>query len=332
MKTLRQIIVKRAEEEREENSVNLDAVLPKEILKPLRAGQVPAGHVSSIIESLSSRITTAAIRHRQVRAANAEAFRTHVNEYLKKYQPQMEAEAYKNYSPLTAPVSPKETALTAAEFAAFPYAVGKGVAGLTYLTEGRAAGRAALAGSLGIGGSLNYALGPGSLVPMSIFGGITSALEPIGDPLYRRGERSYLSSVGAGVQAEASELTRKGIETRKRFGPLGIGVQLFHGITHPIASLYMGEEAIRNYLKTNEGQKKALEGQAKIAEALAPPKVAVDAADMNVIIRKLGRLPKCSFARDREGIFALTHRARSKSYASASKISKSAIEFVESTV
>ena len=55
-------------------------------------------------------------------------------------------------------------------------------------------------------------------------------------------------------------------------------------------------------------------------------------ADMNVIIRKLGRLPKCSFARDREGIFALTHRARSKSYASASKISKSAIEFVESTV
>ena len=40
---------------------------------------------------------------------------------------------------------------------------------------------------------------------------------------------------------------------------------------------------------------------------------------------------ECSFAKDEDGYFCYTHRARSKSYENISKIPKSAVEFIEST-
>lgn len=41
--------------------------------------------------------------------------------------------------------------------------------------------------------------------------------------------------------------------------------------------------------------------------------------------------PGCSFARDKDGIYCHTHRARSKSYETVAKIPKSKVKFVEST-
>ena len=40
---------------------------------------------------------------------------------------------------------------------------------------------------------------------------------------------------------------------------------------------------------------------------------------------------ECSFARDKDGYFCYTHRARSKSYDSIDKIPKSKVEFIGST-
>lgn len=39
----------------------------------------------------------------------------------------------------------------------------------------------------------------------------------------------------------------------------------------------------------------------------------------------------CSFAKDNQGVYCYTHRARSKSYETVSKIPKSKVKFVEST-
>jgi hypothetical protein len=39
----------------------------------------------------------------------------------------------------------------------------------------------------------------------------------------------------------------------------------------------------------------------------------------------------CSFAKDSDGYFCYTHRARSDSYESIAKIPKSKVEFIEST-
>ena len=46
---------------------------------------------------------------------------------------------------------------------------------------------------------------------------------------------------------------------------------------------------------------------------------------------KWGESPECSFAKDKDGYFCYTHRARCDSYPSISKIPKSKVEFIEST-
>jgi hypothetical protein len=46
---------------------------------------------------------------------------------------------------------------------------------------------------------------------------------------------------------------------------------------------------------------------------------------------RFGKDPECSFAKDEEGYFCYTHRARSESYETVGKIPKSAVEFIEST-
>ena len=40
---------------------------------------------------------------------------------------------------------------------------------------------------------------------------------------------------------------------------------------------------------------------------------------------------QCSFAKDKDGYYCYTHRARSKSYGTISKIPKSKVEFIGST-
>lgn len=45
---------------------------------------------------------------------------------------------------------------------------------------------------------------------------------------------------------------------------------------------------------------------------------------------KFGK-PGCSFAKDGQGVYCYTHRARSKSYPSVSKIPKRIVKFIEST-
>ena len=99
-------------------------------------------------------------------------------------------------------------------------------------------------------------------------GGLTTALQPLGDPLYRRGDRGYIKSIGESLKAESSELARKGQEVRRKYGLMGVPIQLFHGVTHPLASLLMGGQAVGNLLSTKQGEDMVLHASEKVAEAL----------------------------------------------------------------
>lgn len=54
------------------------------------------------------------------------------------------------------------------------------------------------------------------------------------------------------------------------------------------------------------------------------------ALERQEIKNKFGN-PGCSFARDKDGIYCYTHRARSKSYPTVAKIPKNKVKFIEST-
>lgn len=60
------------------------------------------------------------------------------------------------------------------------------------------------------------------------------------------------------------------------------------------------------------------------AESITPEERAI-------VKQRLGREPKCSIKKDKNGYFAYTHRARTKSYDSPNKIPLNKIKFIEST-
>lgn len=61
-----------------------------------------------------------------------------------------------------------------------------------------------------------------------------------------------------------------------------------------------------------------------------PVKKPLTTTERQQVKEKFGN-PGCSFAKDNQGIYCYTHRARSKSYESVNKIPKSKVKFVEST-
>ena len=338
MKTLREIV--REKRAAEEPSPELASVLPKEILRPIQQGRVPAGQIEPLLDSMASRITTVALKHRQVRAANAPAFKAHIHDYLTKYRGSLESEAFKNYSPLGAPETPQSAAVQAGEYVAMPYATGKVIEhapGWWARLRGSAAPAAAAAGEgMTLGKAINWGIGPAGFVPMSVMSGLSSALTPLGDPHYRRGERGYIKSVGEGIKAESSELARKGEAARRKYGLLGVPVQLWHGVTHPIASLYFGGKSLSDYMGSRAGENTAMQAQQKVAAFIKIAKKQAEKKPLNPEERaqvkaKFGENPGRSFCRDNAGIYCYTHRARSKSYDSVAKIPQSVVDFIEST-
>ena len=59
-------------------------------------------------------------------------------------------------------------------------------------------------------------------------------------------------------------------------------------------------------------------------------KVYLTAAERNKAKERFGNY-KCSIAKDNQGYYAYTHRARTKSYATLDKLPKSRVKFIEST-
>ncbi len=54
-------------------------------------------------------------------------------------------------------------------------------------------------------------------------------------------------------------------------------------------------------------------------------------AERQKVKEKYGDDLECSFAKDKDGYYCYTHRARSKSYSAPDKIPKKVVKFIEST-
>jgi len=57
----------------------------------------------------------------------------------------------------------------------------------------------------------------------------------------------------------------------------------------------------------------------------------LDSKEREEIKRRFGEDLECSFAKDKDGYFCYTHRARSDSYPTIAKIPRSKVEFIGST-
>jgi len=94
-----------------------------------------------------------------------------------------------------------------------------------------------------LGESFKFNFIPSVLPFAAGFEGLTHALAPLSDPLRRRGERSYLASVGESFKGAREGLAESGADARARYGAFGIPIQMFHGIMNPVASLaYLGQQ------------------------------------------------------------------------------------------
>lgn len=60
-------------------------------------------------------------------------------------------------------------------------------------------------------------------------------------------------------------------------------------------------------------------------------KIPLNAKERKEVRTHFGDDLECSFAKDKDGYYCYTHRARSKSYPSIAKIPKSKVEFIGST-
>ena len=60
-------------------------------------------------------------------------------------------------------------------------------------------------------------------------------------------------------------------------------------------------------------------------------KMPLNSEELKQVREKWGKDRECSFAKDEDGYYCYTHRARSESYPSIDKIPKTRVEFIEST-
>jgi hypothetical protein len=61
-----------------------------------------------------------------------------------------------------------------------------------------------------------------------------------------------------------------------------------------------------------------------------PEKIPLTTKERQIAKAKFGEV-ECSFAKDKDGYYAYTHRARCNSYPSVDKIPKSKVKFISST-
>ena len=73
-----------------------------------------------------------------------------------------------------------------------------------------------------------------------------------------------------------------------------------------------------------------IDGYKIVVEAISK-KIPLTSVERSQVKNKFGSNPGCSFAKDKDGCYCYTHRARSKSYPTINQIPKGRVKFIEST-
>lgn len=107
-------------------------------------------------------------------------------------------------------------------------------------------------------------------LPSMAIGGALSAFRPLSDSKYKRGERGYVSSWWEGQKGDAEQIGQKAKDVKDRYGPvLGAPLQVFHGLTNPIASLIHGGQAVKDYFTGKQAALRVAHADDVIRRAIA---------------------------------------------------------------
>jgi hypothetical protein len=239
------------------------------LIEVAKARQKQAGTGGQLITRLGSEVLDEAVGQTARRVATIgtrHAVRGGINQLQgntppPEPTPQNEAERYRTSRPVTVPVSPGELGLV----------LGTNV-GASYLVP-RALNRIPIKSLRqelpSIGHAATAMFGP-EAVPATILANMLTnhMTSPISDPLYRAGKRTYWNSVGEGIAGSADQVQRAGHEARERYGVAGVPLQMFHGITNPVAGLTYAGRSLRDLLRSKQGSAIALVAEQRIHAAI----------------------------------------------------------------
>ncbi len=214
--------------------------LPPFITRPFEHGQITAEDVPVALNELANNSTVAALGSGKLRSQNQQQFRSYLQKHFHKYQPQLESLAYRRSAQVSAPVSIGEMGATAG----FGVALPKILSHVPFLGGH----------SMSWKDSAKTFVSPKGIAPTAMIATGMSALHPLEDPQFRRGERSYAKSWWEGMKGESENLGEKAQEARKQYGAWkGAPVQMLHGMLNPIPSMMYGARSIKDYLSSKQG-------------------------------------------------------------------------------
>lgn len=231
--------------------------------------QVAGRLIPELSEEVIDQATRWAIQHRRLKAMDAEKFKAQLRGGLEQNidHDRIDDAQYHDSRSVGAPVQGGELAAMVGG----NMAVGAGITALKNRSDRK---KAILDGvpfkpeSIRPGDILSRAFGPGAVIPTAAFETARIALNPMSDPLYRRGQRSYLSSVGKGFEGQMDSMRDREKETRGKYGPLGVPVQAFHGILNPITSIGYAARAGKDLVMGKQSALLARLSKAVINKAL----------------------------------------------------------------
>lgn len=222
------------------------------MLKTADPYQVASRVGTELTEEIIDQTTRWAIQHRRLKAQEQEKFKERLRGGIEQSQDKIDADQYRRTRSVGAPVNTGELgAMVGGNLA---------VGGVLTALQNRndkaknvAAGIPHTPTSMNPAAILGRAFGPASMIPTGAIEAARIALNPLSDPLYRKGTRSYLSSVGEGFKGQVDQLGERQIETRGKYGLAGVPVQAFHGILNPISSLAYAGRSAKDLVLGKEG-------------------------------------------------------------------------------
>ena len=219
----------------------------KEALLEKRADAgVLAGRVSSeLMEELAGQITQRAIAKGQLHPKDEATAKATVMTELRRHERQLEAQNYRQSRMTNVPTTPGEIGAS----------VGLGT-GMTWAVPrlmNKFRNKPSLTPPPTVGEAAKASFGPGMLPITGAFELANLAMNPMADPKYQRGERSYMQSAKEGWKGTQERFGKSQEDVRNKYGLLGLPVQALHGILNPITGLAYAGTGIYDKLTGKEG-------------------------------------------------------------------------------
>jgi hypothetical protein len=126
----------------------------------------------------------------------------------------------------------------------------------------------AMGSPVSLGRAATYGFGP-VVLPLTAVGDVANMfLGPMADPRYQLGMRGYFESLGHGVKKNIEQVSEAAREARRRYGAMGIPVQMAHGIMNPVTSaMYLGR-SLKDWMLGPSGAESALRAEGAVDRAL----------------------------------------------------------------